>query len=47
MVIGVPMVENNFNFVDDQKLVSNDLSFINVLFILKNGHMFHFRYFIC
>ena len=35
MVIGAHVVEKNLNFVDDQKLGGNDLSFVNVLFILK------------
>ena len=35
MFIEVPMVENNLNFVDDQKLGGNDLSFVTVLIILK------------
>ena len=39
------MVENNLNFVDDQKLGGNELSYINVLFIMKTD-MFHFRYLI-
>ena len=28
-IIGVPMIENNLTFVDDQKLGGNDLIFIN------------------
>ena len=34
-VIGIPVVENTLKFVDDQKLGGNDLSFINILLILK------------
>ena len=44
-IIGVSMVENNLTFVGDQKLGGNDLSFVNVLFILKID-TFYFRYFI-
>ena len=33
--IGVPTIENNLIFMGDQTLDINDLSFINVLFILE------------
>ena len=45
MVSGVTVVENNLDFVGDQKLGGNVLSFDNVLFILKMD-TFLFRYFI-
>ena len=39
-IIGVPVVENNVTLVDDQKLGGNDLSFVNVLFMLKTDTCF-------
>ena len=42
---GVPTVKNILTFMGDQKLGGNDLSFVNVLFILKIS-MFHFWSFV-
>ena len=39
-VKGVPIIENNLTFVDDQKLGGNDLIFINVLFMLNTDVCF-------
>ena len=33
--VEVPMVENIFNFIEDQKLLGSALSFVSVLFMLK------------
>ena len=33
--IGIPMIENILTFMGDQKLGVNDLSSVNVVFILK------------
>ena len=39
--IGVPKVENIITFMGDQKLGGNDLSFVNVPFILKRDTCFN------
>ena len=41
---GVPMVENILTYMGDQKLCSNVLSFVNILFILKIDPCFISRF---
>ena len=39
-IIGMPCIDINLTFMDDQKLGGKDVSFINVLFMLKTDTCF-------
>ena len=40
VVIGLPIVESNFTFMDDQKVGGDDLHFVKVLFMLNTDICF-------